>query len=202
MTRNAKQRKTRDDLLSAAGTLLREVGYGGLSTRKVAETAGVPLSQIHYHFGSMQGLLLALLEVENDRLLDRQTAMYESDRPLSEKWVMACRYLHDDLESGYVRVLHEMMYAALSDVEIRHRIQQQLDGWKDLLTSVAQQAIDRYGPIGPFTAGELGILVGQSFLGLETLLLLDAVKASEDGYNAICKIGGLIAEMERRAGDG
>ena len=53
------------------GRLLAD-GYAGLSTRKVAEEAGVPLSQLHYHFGSKQGLILALLEEENQRRLERQ----------------------------------------------------------------------------------------------------------------------------------
>ena len=43
-------------------TRLLADGYAGLSTRKVAEEAGVPLSQLHYHFGSKGGLILALLE--------------------------------------------------------------------------------------------------------------------------------------------
>lgn len=200
MAKSAKQqRRTREDLLEAAGRLLREVGYGAMSTRRVAEAAGVPLSQIHYHFRSMQGLLLELLKAENARLLDRQTALYGSDMPLSEKWRTACRYLEEDLQSGYVRVLHEMMYAALSDTEIRDHVRQQLGGWKRLLTDVAEVAIERHGPIGPFTAGELAVLVGQSFLGLETLLLLDAVEARTDGLRAIRKVGDLIADMEGRS---
>ena len=51
---------------------LLAVGYANLSTRAVAEAAEVPLSQIHYHFGSKQQLILAVLEAENERLLDRQ----------------------------------------------------------------------------------------------------------------------------------
>ena len=54
-------------ILEAARSRLLADGYAGLSTRKVAEDAGVPLSQIHYHFGSKQGLILALLEHENQR---------------------------------------------------------------------------------------------------------------------------------------
>ena len=40
----------------------------GLSTRDVAAAAGVPLSQIHYHFGSKQSLVLALFEYLNAQL--------------------------------------------------------------------------------------------------------------------------------------
>ena len=54
---------TKNEILAAAKAALMDTGYAGLSTRKVAEAADVPLSQIHYHFGSRHGLVLALLGV-------------------------------------------------------------------------------------------------------------------------------------------
>jgi AcrR family transcriptional regulator len=44
-------------MLAAAKSALLEVGYANLSTRGIAQAAGVPLSQIHYHFGSKQNFL-------------------------------------------------------------------------------------------------------------------------------------------------
>src|SRR5262249_17607875 len=63
-------------ILDAARTRLLADGYARLSTRKVAQEAGVPLSQVHYHFGSKGGMVLAVLEAENERRLARQTSMY------------------------------------------------------------------------------------------------------------------------------
>src|SRR5436305_4441600 len=106
-------------LLDAAKTVLRQKGYSGLSTRDVAAAAGVPLSQIHYHFGSKQGLVLALFEHLNAQLLDRQNAMFgDSTMKLSEQWDQACRYLEDDIASGYVRVLQELIAASWADADI------------------------------------------------------------------------------------
>ena len=66
----AKKPETSITLLEAAKKVLRQNGYSGLSTRDVAAAAGVPLSQIHYHFGSKQGMVLALFEYLNAQLLD------------------------------------------------------------------------------------------------------------------------------------
>ena len=77
---------TRTLILDAGRSRLLADGYGGLSTRKVAEEAGVPLSQLHYHFGSKQGLILALLDVENQRRLARQQRMYAEDAPLWQRY--------------------------------------------------------------------------------------------------------------------
>ena len=71
-----KKAETSTTLLEAAKKVLRQNGYAGLSTRDVAPAAGVPLSQIHYHFGSKQGMVLALFEYLNAQLLDRQNAMF------------------------------------------------------------------------------------------------------------------------------
>ncbi len=67
----ARKSDTRTLLLDAAKKALRREGYSGLATRDVALEAGVPLSQIHYHFGSKQGLVLALFEYLYAQLLDR-----------------------------------------------------------------------------------------------------------------------------------
>src|SRR4051812_10475548 len=73
-------------LLDAARAQLLIDGYAGLSTRKVAQRAGVPLSQVHYHFGSKGGLVLALLESENARRLQRQSRMYAQDEPMWRRY--------------------------------------------------------------------------------------------------------------------
>lgn len=51
-------------ILAAARSLFAESGVSGLSTRRVAEQAGVNLSLIHYYFGSKEGLVRATLRGE------------------------------------------------------------------------------------------------------------------------------------------
>jgi len=163
---------TRTLILDAARSRLLADGYGGLSTRKVAEQAGVPLSQLHYYFRSKQGLILALLEVENQRRLARQHRMYAEEAPLWQRYERACDFLEDDLDSGYVRVLHEMIAAGWSNQELGDAVRELVGGWFSLLNQVAREAEQRYGPLRPFTAEEVGTLVGAAFIGAEALLLL------------------------------
>ena len=95
----AEKPVTRTTLLEAAKKVLRRNGYSGLSTRDVAAAAGIPLSQIHYHFGSKQGMVLALFEYLNAQLLDRQQALFgDPTLKLSEQWDQACEYLDDDVD--------------------------------------------------------------------------------------------------------
>jgi AcrR family transcriptional regulator len=190
-------------ILDAARTRLLADGFAGLSTRKVAHEAGVPLSQVHYHFGSKGGMVLALLETENRRRLARQSAMYAEDAPLWRRYERACDFLEDDLESGYVRVLQEMIAAGWSTPEIGAAIREMVKGWYDLLYEVAAEAGERFGGLGPFSPAEAAALVVNAFIGAEALLLLGFDRHQMPIRASLRRVGDLIrAAEERSTGDG
>ena len=190
---------TRRRILDAARVRILADGYAGLSTRKVAEEAGVPLSQLHYHFGSKGGLILALFALENEERLARQTHMYAQDRPLWQRYEQACDFLEDDLESGYVRVLQELVAAGWSNDEIGVPVRELLGGWIALLIEVAREAERRHGQLGPFTAEELGTLVASAFFGSEALLLLGFERDALPLRSALRRLGVVIREREEGA---
>lgn len=185
-------------LAEAAKARLLADGYAGLSTRSVAEEAGVPLSQIHYHFGGKQGLVLALLERENDRLLARQEEMYAANDPLSVRYGQACDFLDDDLASGYVRVLQEMIAAGWSDAAVAEKVIALLTTWFDLLARVLREAEETLGPVSPLASDQVALLVGMAFLGGESLLLLDESQWSSPVRTTLRSIGDLIRIAESK----
>ena len=186
---------TRDRIIAAARECLLADGYGAFSTRRVADRAGVPLSQIHYHFGGRQGLVLSLLASENERLLARQTSMYGADVPLWQRYAQACDFLEDDLASGYVRILQEMVAAGWSDPEVAGQVTALLSGWFDLLRAVMTEAEDRLGPLEPLGGADVAMLVGMTFLGGETLLLLGETWA-EPVLRGLRGVGDLLRAAE------
>jgi AcrR family transcriptional regulator len=187
---------TRMLILDAARNRLLADGYAGLSTRKVAEEAGVPVSQLNYHFGSKQGLILALFEEEDQRRLARQTRMYAGEAPLWQRYERACDFLEDDLDSGYVRVLQELMAAGWSNRELGAAVRELLGGWVALLAEVAREAERRHGPLGPFTAEEAATLVASAFFGSESLLLLGFDRDALPIRAALRRVGVLIRQLE------
>lgn len=193
-------------ILAAAREQLLIDGYSGLSTRKVAQRAGVPLSQVHYHFGSKGGMVLALLESENRRRLARQAGMYAQNLPLWRRYEQACDFLEDDLESGYVRVLQEMVAEGWSNEGVAEAVRGLLRGWYDLLIGVAEEAEARHGPLGPFTAREAATLIGNAFLGSEALILLGFDRDDLPIRAALRRIGVVIRRLEEEGstqeGDG
>lgn len=190
---------TARSILDAARNRLLADGYAGLSTRKVAAEAGVPLSQVHYHFGSKGGMVLAILEAEDRRRLARQTAMYASDTPLWRRYEQACDFLDDDIESGYVRVLQEMIAAGWSTPEIADKSRTLLAGWFVLLREVATEASERFGGLGPFSADEVAALIGCAFLGAESVILLGFDRHQIPVRASLRRVGQLIRTAEEAA---
>jgi len=192
-----KKAETSVTLLEAAKKVLRQNGYSGLSTRDVAAAAGVPLSQIHYHFGSKQGMVLALFEHLNAQLLDRQSAMFgDAALELSEQWDRACEYLDDDIASGYVRVLQELIAASWTDAAIAKVIRAAIIGWVDLIVGAVGKAEGDFGRLGPFTPEEVAALVANAFIGAESLYLLGIEKKGAPVRQALRRFGDLIRIAE------
>jgi AcrR family transcriptional regulator len=131
---------TEDTFLDAAERLLVEVGHAGITTRRVAEEAGANKGLVHYYFGSMENLLVRVLERFTERLIVRQRAMYAADVPFIEKWRQAMRYLDEDFSSGYQKVWYELQALAWNRPELRDRVAHVDVEWRAVLGEAFEQA--------------------------------------------------------------
>ena len=148
MTATPARVEATEALLDAAEQLLVEVGYAGITTRKLAERAGVNHGLVHYYFGSMEDLLLRVVERFTEQLIARQKAMYAADIPFIEKWRQAMRFLDEDAESGYHKVWYEMQAMAWNDDAVRDRVQAVQKQWIEVVTDafdvgLAELGVDR-----------------------------------------------------------
>jgi len=142
---------TEDAFLDAAERLLVEVGYAGITTRGVAEEAGANKGLVHYYFGSMENLLVRVLERFTERLIVRQRTMY-ADPKMSflDKWRQAMRYLDADRE--YQKVWYELQALAWNRPELRERVAHVDDEWRAVLREAFQEPRERYGIEMPLEA--------------------------------------------------
>ena len=69
MPTQARSRARVADILKAAGALLGEVGYDGLSTNLIAERADVPVGSIYQFFEGKDDIVAALVEQFQERIL-------------------------------------------------------------------------------------------------------------------------------------
>ena len=200
--RRARGEDTRTLILDAARDALAADGYTATTTRAIADRAGVQLSLVHYHFGGKRQLLAAVLDRENERLLERQCALYAGPEPLADKWRTACAYLREDLRSGYVRILWELWAVGLADDTLAARWREAVAGWRNLLTAVAADWSTEADVRLPISPRALATLVANAFHGAEAEILAGVAEADAPHLEALESCAKLIEWAERRNGDG
>ena len=132
-------------ILDGAESLLVEVGYSAITTRKLAERAGVNHGLVHYYFGSMEEVFLQVLERYTERLTARQRALYAGPGPFLEKWRRAMSYLVADDEREYQKIWFELQAMAWSRPEMRERVGRVLADWQALLTAAFSSGLRELG---------------------------------------------------------
>ena len=189
---------TRRRIVDAARDVLLERGHGGASTRAVADEAGVRLSLVHYHFGGKQGLLLEVLERENELLLKRQQKLYAAPGPLAEKWRTACDFLDEDIRSGYVRVLWELWAAGLADETLAAGWRDAMGAWRRLLESVFAAWAEELEIELPLSPRALSTLLSNLFQGIEIELLAGVPEQDAPHGEVLEALGALIERAEAK----
>jgi AcrR family transcriptional regulator len=115
-----------------------EVGYAGITTRRLAEEAGINHGLVHYYFGSNENLLLRALERFTERLIERQRELYASEAPFIEKWRTAMRYLLSE-DVTYEKVWLELQALGWNHPELRGRLAGVNAEWRAVLTEAFEE---------------------------------------------------------------
>jgi len=136
--KTAARTNAEEALLDAAERLLVEVGYSGITTRRLAEEAGVNHGLVHYYFGSNENLLVRALERFTQRLIARQRELYAADLPFLEKWRTAMRYLLSD-DVTYEKAWLELQALAWNEPELRERLARVNAEWRAVLTAAFEE---------------------------------------------------------------
>src|SRR3954452_22763281 len=143
--RRAPPNDPRTKLLDAAERLLVDVGHSAVTTRLVSKQAGLNQGLVHYYYGSMEELFLAVLERFTARLIVRQRAMYAADTTFLVKWRTAMGFLEEDLAAGYPKVLLELEAMGWNRPPMRKRIAAVINEWRTVLTEAFAPAMEHYG---------------------------------------------------------
>jgi AcrR family transcriptional regulator len=125
-------------LLDAAERLLVHVGHAGITTRRLAEEAGVNHGLVHYYFGSVENLLVRALERFTARMIERQRELYASEQPFVEKWRTAMRFLVAE-DVTYEKVWLELQALSWNEPGLRERLARVNAEWRAVLTEAFRE---------------------------------------------------------------
>jgi AcrR family transcriptional regulator len=171
--KTSSRSQAEEALLDAAERLLVDVGYSGITTRRLADEAGVNHGLVHYYFGSNENLLVRALERFTGRLITRQRELYAADMPFVEKWRTAMRYLVSE-DVTYEKIWLELQALAWNHADLRARLALVNAEWRAVLAEALEEPHRELGIVMPLEAlvslvitFNLGIMV-ERLGGIET----------------------------------
>jgi AcrR family transcriptional regulator len=164
---------TKQVLVTAAIDTLKSDGFAGASARAIAGRAGCNQALVFYHFGSVANLLLAALDAVSKDRLERYSAALEPVGSASQLVDVAAAIFREDLNSGYVTVLVEMIAGASSVPGLGAEVAARIAPW----TAFARRAVEETMAGSPLRsvvpADQAGYGIVALYLGLELLSHLD-----------------------------
>ena len=164
---------TKERIVDAALETLSAEGFAGTTARAIAKSGGFNQALIFYHFGSVPNLLLEAFRRTSTLQIARYREAAKEVSSLSDL-VSIARRLHDeDIESGAITAVTQLMAAAASDPELGRAIQARFDEW----ITIVKEALDRVLAAQPLGAlvptREAAYTIAAMFLGIELMTRLD-----------------------------
>jgi AcrR family transcriptional regulator len=191
---STNRQDTEQRFLDAAERLLVRVGHAGVTTRALAAEAGANQGLVHYYFGSLEEVMLRVLNRFTERLIARQRAMYSADVPFLEKWRTAWRFQEEDLAAGYPKIWFELQALAWNRPELAARIAAVNAEWRSVLREAFGRAVREYGrekelPVEAVTAMTMTFALGY---------MLERLSGIREGHEALLAwVDAWIESLER-----
>jgi AcrR family transcriptional regulator len=120
-------------IAEAALDTLRAKGFNGASAREIAARGDFNQALIFYHFGSVEKLLLAALELVSRRRMNAYREPFEQATALGDLAALGRRIHEEDLANGYVVVLGELVTAGASRPQLGAGVAACLQPWLDMV---------------------------------------------------------------------
>ena len=187
-------------LLDAAERLLVEVGWAQVTTRRLAQEAGLNHGLVHYYFGSMEEVFIQVLERYTAQLTARQRELYASDAPFVDKWRAAMAHLVDEDEAEHQKIWCELQAMSWSRPEMRARVGRILGEWQSVLEPAFRAGLREVGVdtrLYPVEAVVSLVLTFNEGVILERLMGVDS------GHEQLLKmIDRMLVRMQREQAKG
>jgi AcrR family transcriptional regulator len=133
---------TQGKLVEATLEALRTKGFAGTSARTIAGLAGVNPGLIFYHYGTLDDLLLAAMQQSSEARLERYGAAAEQVSSLTELVALLRDIYREDVASGHVRVVSEMVAGSVSRPELADPVMAQMEPWVGLAERCVERALE------------------------------------------------------------
>jgi AcrR family transcriptional regulator len=180
--------KTREIILDATETIMLEEGYAAVSSRRVATTAGLKSQLVHYHFGTMDDLFLALFQRAETQYFDRHLRAVASSKPLRELWELS-------IDRSGMGLIFEFMALANHRETIRKEIARANVRTRSMRVALLTRALEESGvALDICPPNVLSLLIAGAAL---QLVIEEAIGVSTAHADTLVFIEQLIQKIEQ-----
>lgn len=194
---------TRRRIIAATLQTVREQGVAGTSARAISAAGGFNTSLLFYHFGSVEGALIAAAEADTQARIDRYRDRMEEMEELEELVAFARDMHRENLDAGHVTVLVQMLALTSAHPDMRAQMAGVFDPWIDLVRTTLERLLGPDGLPGVAGNAELATGITSLFLGMELLThlgdrygraegVLDAMQEAAGLLRALLALGGML----------
>ena len=168
-----KGHETRARIVEAALDVLKEEGFSGASARTIAARGGFNQALVFYHFGSVHSLLLAALDATSERRMERYASAVAAAGSLAEMVHIAREIYREDLESGHITVLSEMIAGSITDPQLGPQVTARMQPWIEFAAQAIERAVADTPLAGLLPARDLAFALVAFYIGIDLLTALD-----------------------------
>jgi len=195
--------ETKARIVNATLTTLQVEGIVGASARAIARTGDFNQALIFYHFGSVDGAIVAAIGELSQRRLRRYREPLSNVDNLADLIEVARELYAKDRASGEVTILAQAFAGASRDDEMGPAMFNYIAEWNELIEQVVQKTVDASAIGGSHMAAavpkrEIAMAISALFLGIELLGQLDPERADSDRvFTTIAAMAQLAESMIR-----
>ena len=161
------RRDARTELLDAAERLLEREGAIAVTTRKVAQEAGINPALVHYYFDSVEDLCAQVIERVSQDLVERQRLIFQSEASLPAQWRQATEPLRSNIGRRRMKVWFELSALAVNRPVLLRRMIEVNTAWRGIIRDAIERAQqDGRIDLGGFTVDAAAALMSVVLKGL------------------------------------
>ncbi len=136
---------TKDRIVEAALETLKEDGFAGASARTIARRGRFNQALIFYHFGTLNDLLLAALDRTSEIRMAKYQDAVRGVASVDDAVRVATELYREDLASGHITVLSEMMAGSSDRPDLGPQIVARIEPWIDLAEDAVKNVLGGTG---------------------------------------------------------
>jgi len=190
---------TRQALVGAAVEALREQGFGGASARDIARRAGSTQSQVFYHFGTVNDLLLAALDDVSARRMAVYAPLLAAARTPADLVATARAVVEADVAEGDLKVMVELIAGSTRVPGMGAQVAERLAPWFTFAETAVRKATSGLPFASQLPVRDIAHAIVAGILGLELLASLGGESDRTTGIlDQIARLAALVPTLRGR----